>query len=168
MLRPSCLTASSIRQSGSTACSISATPYSPKNPLMDDRLCLRSPPPQQTRWEPPELGAPDLGAPLQLEILDLECTYPSIQSGCISPNPEKGNGNPNSQIHTAKSKSRKIETNQDKPYLPILPTMSGALAFDKFSTDIAPRGAHTCQALQWIWARAVLASSHRDFSITRP
>ena len=32
MLRPSCLTASSIPQSGSTACSISATPYLPKNP----------------------------------------------------------------------------------------------------------------------------------------
>ena len=113
MLRPSCLTASSIPQSGSTACSISATPFSPKNPPMDDRLCLRSPPPQQTRCEPPELGAA-----LQLEALDPECTYPSAQNGHIPPNPEKGNGNPNSQIHTAKSKSRQIRTNQTFPSFP--------------------------------------------------
>ena len=145
MIRPLCLTAFSIPQSGSTACSISAIPYSPKNPPKDDRLCLRSPPPQQTRWEPPELGAA-----LQLEALDPECTHPSTQNGRIPPNPEKGNGNPNSQIHSAKSKSSQIETNQDKPYLPILPKMQFALAFDKFPTDIAPLRANTCQALQWI------------------
>ena len=144
MLLTSCFTASSVPQSCSTACSISATPHSPKNPPMAERLCLRSPPPQQTRWEP------GLGAALELEALDPECTYPSTQNGRIPPNSEKGNENPNFQIHSAKSKSRQIETNQDKPYLPILPTMRGALAFDKFPTDIAPRRAHTYQALKWI------------------
>lgn len=156
MLRPSCLTASSIPQAGSTAsstaCSISATPYSPKHPppMEDDRLCMRSPPPQQTRWQPPGLGAPELGAAIQLEALDPEYTCPSTQNSRIPPNPEQGNENTNFQIHSAKSNSGQIETNQDKPYLPILPTMRGALAFDKFPTDIAPRRAHTCQALKWI------------------
>ena len=156
MLRPSCLTASSIPQAGSTAsstaCSISATPYSPKHPppMEDDRLCMRSPPPQQMRWQPPGLGAPELGAAIQLEALDPGYTCPSTQNSRIPPNPEQGNENTNFQIHCAKSNSGQIETNQDKPYLSILPMMRGALAFDKFSTDIAPRRAHTYQALKWI------------------
>jgi hypothetical protein len=64
MFLPSCLIASSIPQSGSTAYSIYATPHSPKNPLMAKWLSLRSPPPQKTRWEPV------LGAALELEALD--------------------------------------------------------------------------------------------------
>ena len=141
MLLTSCLTASSVPQACSTACSISATRHSPKNPPMDERLCLRSPPPQQTRWEP------GLGAALELETLDPECTYPSTQNGRIVPNPEKGNANPNSQIESAKLKSLQIKTNQDKPYLHIIPLAWLALAFDKFPTDVAPLRAHTCQVL---------------------
>jgi hypothetical protein len=125
------------------------TSHSPKNPPMDEWLCLRSPPPQRMRWKP------GLGATIELEALNPECTYPSTQNGRIPPNPEKGNTNPNSQIQSAKSKSCQIKTNQDKPYIPILPLTWLALAFDKFSTDVAPRGSHTCQALQWIEARSV-------------
>jgi hypothetical protein len=98
---------------------------------MAKQLCLRSPPPQQKRW------GPGLGAALELEALDPECTDPSTQNVCIPPNPEKRNANPNFQIKSAKSKSRQIETNQDKPYLPILPLTWLALAFDKFTTDVA-------------------------------
>ena len=104
--------------------------------------CLRSPPPQQMKLEP------GLGVALELEALDPECTCPSTQNSRIPPNPEKGNENTNFQIHSAKSNSGQIETNQDKPYLPILPQTWLALAFDKFPTDVAPRRAHTRQALQ--------------------
>ena len=164
MLVPSCLTASSIPQSGSTACSISATPHSPNFPLLAERLCLgplslRSPPPpEQTR----------LGEALELEALDPKCTYPSTQNGRIHPNPEKGNANLNSQIESAKSKSSEIKINQDKPYHPIHPQTWLALTFDKLPTDVASRRAHTCQALQWIWPTAVRASGHHYWPITRP
>ena len=144
MLLTSCLTASSVPQACSTACSISAIRHSPQNPPMDERLCLTSPP-QQTRLEP-GLG-PGLGAALQLETLDPQCTYPSTQNGRNAPNPEKGNANPNSQIESAKLKSLQIKTNQDKPYLPIIPLAWLALAFDKFTTDIPPLRANTCRAL---------------------
>jgi hypothetical protein len=54
---------------------------------------------------------PGLGAALQLEDFDPECTYPSTQNGCIHPNSERGNANPNSKIQSAKLKSSQIETN---------------------------------------------------------
>jgi hypothetical protein len=107
-----------------------------------------------------------LGAALELEALNPECTYPSTQNVRIPPNPKKENTNPNSQIKSAKSKSHQIETNQDKPYLPILPLIW--LAHDKFTTNVAPRRTHTCHALRWIEARAVQSSSYQDFSVTRP
>ena len=91
---------------------------------------------------------PEKGAALQLEALDPECNYPSTQNSGIHPIPEKGNANPNSQIQSAKSKSSQIETNPDKPYLPILPQTWFALAFDKIPTGVAPLREHTCKALQ--------------------
>ena len=55
----------------------------------------------------------------------------------MDPNPEKGNANPNSQIESAKLKLLQIKTNQDKTYLPIIPHVCLALAFDIFPTDVA-------------------------------
>ena len=113
MLLPSCLTASSSPQSGSIACSISATPHSPQNP--PERLCLRSPPPQQTRWEP------GLGAALELEALEPKCTYPSTQNGRIHPIPERGTQTliPKSKVQNRNhAKSRQIRTNPTFPSFP--------------------------------------------------
>ena len=97
------------------------------------------------RWEP-GLG-PGLVATLQLGTLDPECIYPSTQNGRTDPNPEKGNANPNSQIESAKLKLCQIKTNQDEPYLPIIPQVCLALAFDKFPTDVANLRFRTCHAL---------------------